>query len=306
MMNHSPRDAADQRLAVDLAPMLALLTALRDTRNITRAAEHLGTPQPTVSRRIAAMGAALGAPLTEPSGRGIRLTRAGRILAEAASEAMETIETAARRAREEIDPDRGHVVFGFLHLMGRSLVPNLLRGFRATHPGVRFTLVQGSRQHILDQLGTGQVDLALVAPLPSEDPLLTGFAVTDQELLLSVPAAHHLAARRRIRFAELAGEQFVTLEPGYGLRQIMDRLCAEAGFTPRIAFEGQESDTVRGLVVAGLGVALLPHFDPGTPAGVVEVPLSPRITRTIGLVWPRAKAITPTVRAFRDHVRTHV
>lgn len=68
-----------------------------------------------------------------------------------------------------------------------------------------------------------------------------------------VPDDHRLASRRRIRLAEAADETFVTLEPGYGLRRITDDLCAEAGFTPRVAFEGEEAETLRGLVAAGLG-----------------------------------------------------
>lgn len=79
-----------------------------------------------------------------------------------------------------------------------------------------------------------------------------------------VPADHRLAARRRVRLAEAAEESFVTLEPGYGLRRITDDLCQEAGFKPRIAFEGEEAETLRGLVAAGLGVALLPP--PAFPA----------------------------------------
>ncbi|NEE01837.1 LysR family transcriptional regulator [Phytoactinopolyspora halotolerans] len=297
-------DALDQQLVEKIAPGIVLLAALRETHNITRTAEALQVPQPTVSRRLAAASTALGAALIEPSGRGVRLTRAGTILTEAAAEALAVIQAGARQAREEVAPETGHVVLGFLHLLGRSLVPRLLRDFRRSYPGVRFTLVQGSRQQMLDQLRAGEVDLALLAPLPAEDPRLTGFPVTEQELLLSVPDTHPLAARRRVRFAELAEEEFVTLEPGYGLRQIMDGMCADAGFTPRIAFEGQESDTVRGLVAAGLGVALLPHFDPGTPAGVAEVPLTPKVTRTIGLTWPRDQWSTPAVHAFRNHVRT--
>ncbi|HVW42081.1 MAG TPA: LysR family transcriptional regulator [Amycolatopsis sp.] len=302
MLNESRPELADQRLADQLAPHLALLTALRDTGNITRAAQLLGIPQPTVSRRLATLAEQVGAPLTAPAGRGIRLTRAGSILADAAARALTVVESGARQAREEIDPARGHVVLGFLHLLGRWLVPSLLRGFRARYPGVRFSLVQGSRQHILDQLGAGALDLALVAPLPVEDPEVTGTVLSEQELLLTVPEGHRLAGRHRIRWAELADEDFVTLEHGYGLRKIADALCAEAGFEPRIAFEGQESDTVRGLVAAGLGVALLPRFGPARPPAVVEIPLSPKVTRTIGLAWPSAERFTPAVRSFRDYV----
>ncbi|NDL57635.1 LysR family transcriptional regulator [Phytoactinopolyspora mesophila] len=294
---------ADQLLAGQAAPTLALLAALGETQSVTRTAEHIDIPQPTVSRRLASIAEALGAPLTQPAGRGIRLTRVGRILTEAAAQALATLEAGARQAREEVEPSSGHVVIGFLHLLGRSLVPGLLRGFRREHPSVRFSLVQGSRQQILERLDGGELDLALVAPLPAEDSALTSFPVTVQELLLSVPDDHRFAARRRIRFTELADEEFVMLEHGYGLRQITDALCSAAGFTPKIAFEGQESDTVRGLVAAGLGVSLLPRFDPGKPAGVAEVPLAPKVTRTVGLAWPRSQWSTPAVRAFREYVR---
>ncbi|GAB2974264.1 LysR family transcriptional regulator [Amycolatopsis acidiphila] len=301
MTYETEAEAADQRFVGVLAPNLALLSALRETRNITRAAELLEVPQPTLSRRLAALAEALGAPLTEPAGRGIRLTRVGTILADTAGRALTTVEAGARQAREELEPATGHVVLGFLHLLGRRLVPSLLGGFRAQYPGVRFTLVQGSRRHILDRLATGELDLALVAPVP-DDPNLESSTLAEQDLLLCVPAGHRLAHRRRVRFAELADEAFVTLEHGYGVRQITDALCAEAGFEPKIAFEGQESDTVRGLVAAGLGVAVLPEFGARTPDGVVEIPLAPKVSRTICLTWPTGDRFTPAVRSFRDYV----
>src|SRR3954464_10960853 len=158
-------------LSAQVAPHLPLLAALRETRNVTRAAELLGVPQPTVSRRLAALADALGAPLTVPDGRGIRLTRAAELLAEAAERGLAAVDTGVRLAREEVAPESGHVVLGFLHLLGRSLVPSLLRGHRARYPGVRFTLVQGSRQEMIDRLVDGELDLVLRAPLPAAPSL---------------------------------------------------------------------------------------------------------------------------------------
>jgi LysR family transcriptional activator of glutamate synthase operon len=292
-----------ESLSRRLAPNLALLAALRETGNITRAAELLGVPQPTISRRLAAMGQALGAPLTAPAGRGIRLTRAGELLAESAERAMTAVEAGSRRAIEEVEPASGHVVLGFLHLLGRSLVPELLRDYRAAHPHVRFSLVQGSRRDMLDRLSSGELDLALIAPVATDDPTLDAVVLGTQQILLSVPLDHRLAGRKSARITDLAEEKFIQLEHGYGLRQITDELCAAAGFSPKIAFEGQESDTVRGLVAAGLGVALLPRFEPGSPAGVVEVPLVPKVTRTIALTWRRDDPLTPAVANFLDRHR---
>ncbi|WP_414935628.1 LysR family transcriptional regulator [Amycolatopsis sp. cmx-11-51] len=290
-------------MTAQLAPQLALLSALRRTTNVTRAAELLGVPQPTVSRRIAALGEALGAPLTVPDGRGIRLTRAAELLADAAERALAAVDTGVRQAREEVDPESGHIVLGFLHLLGRSLVPTLLRGYRAEHPHMRFTLVQGSRQDMVDRLTSGELDLALLAPAPVGDPLLDTAVLAEQEIFLSVPTSHHLADRPNAAIEDLKDEEFVLLETGYGLRTITDDLCAEAGFDPKIAFEGQESDTVRGLVAAGLGVALLPRFEPGSPAGVAEVPLVPPVGRTIGLAWRKDVVLPPAVLRFREQIR---
>ncbi|NJP88342.1 LysR family transcriptional regulator [Nonomuraea sp. FMUSA5-5] len=298
-------DESDDRLAARLAPALALLAAVGETRHVTRAAELLGIPQPTASRRLAALAEIVGAPLVLPSGRGIRLTRAGRTLAAASTRALGGMTAAAREVREEIDPGSGRIVLGFLHLLGRTLVPSLIGGFRERNPGVRFSLAQGSRQDMLDALRDGEIDLVFVAPMPLDDPALVSRPLADQELVLCAPPSHRLARRARVRAAELEGEELVTLEHGYGLRQITDDLCAAAGFEPRIAFEGQESETVRGLVAAGLGVAVLPRSDQPVTGGVVEIPLSPPLFRTVGVSWPAGERLTPAARAFRDHVCSH-
>ena len=287
--------------AARLAPRLAVLRALAEDPHLTRVADAVGVPQPTVSRWLADVGVDLGAPVVARSGRGIRLTRAGRLLADAAAQSLAALEAGYRRAAQEADPERGQVVLGFLHLLGRSLVPELVGGFRARHPGVRFRLVQSSYRDVLGQVEAGEVDVALLAPLPLAEPGVRCVPLRVQELVLVVPAGHRLARRRRVRVAELAGEEFVGLEHGYGLRQITDELCAAAGFTPAMTFEGQETETVRGLVAAGLGVAVLPAAEPAPPPGVVELPLTPRASRTIGLVWAAGSPLAPAAHTFRDY-----
>ncbi|MEU7475707.1 LysR family transcriptional regulator [Lentzea sp. NPDC042327] len=290
---------------LELAPKLAVLKALAADEHVTRAAERLGLPQPTVSRWLAELSDALGAPVVVRSGRRVRLTRAGRLLADAATRSLAALETGLREVEEELDPEKGRVVLGFLHMLGRSVVPELVRGFRAEHPHVRFGLVQDARQGVVDKLVSGEIDLALVAPPPS-GPEFSSVVLFEQELIVVVPAAHRLAARGAVRLTDLRDEDFIVLEHGYGLRQITDDLCAAAGFTPRIAFEGQETETVRGLVAAGLGVALLPHPEFTPPAGVRELPLTPRSSRVFGLSWLTDQPLPPAVRAFREHaLRTH-
>lgn len=292
-------------LAEGLAPRLALLVALARERNVTRAATTLGVPQPTVSRWLAALSAELGTPVVVRDGRGIRLTKAGEYLAAAAEEALAVLARGCRRAEAEADPERGEVVVAFLHTMGELRIPELLRAFRAEHPTVRFTLVQGAREEVLGRLRGGTVDLALTSPTPT-GPEFTSVELDRQELVATVPSGHRLAGRGRtagrgwIRIADLATEQFVGMKAGFGLRQLTDELCAAAGFTPRHAFEGEEVDTLRGLVAAGLGVAILPAAEWVLPPNVVELSLRPRAQRGIGLAWVADRPLTPAVVSFRD------
>ena len=290
-----------EQLAAGLAPRLALLRALAAEQHVTRAADRLGVPQPTVSRWLASLSAELGTPVIARNGRGVRLTRAGQILAEASEQALSVLEAGCRRAIGEADPERGQVVLAFLHTMGGVRVPELLRAFRAQHPGVRFALEQAAHEEMLARVRAGDVDLALTAPLPVDQPDLECLPLYEQPLLVTVPTGHPLAGRRRVRLAELAEEQFVGMKAGYGLRRITDALCEAVGFLPPLAFEGEEVDTVRGLVAAGLGVALLPQSDTALN-GVVELGLIPSASRTIGLVWLTGVPLPPAVELFRAFV----
>jgi DNA-binding transcriptional LysR family regulator len=284
-----------------LAPRLRQFAVVAREQHVTRAAERLGITQSTLSRNIARLEAELGTPLFLRAGRSVVLTAAGKALLPYVERAVAEVAAGLGVVGADASPDRGRVAFGFLHSFGVRAVPVLLRDFRVAHPHVRFTLVQGSDDVLLDKLRTGEVDLCLTSPVP-EEPGIRARRLDVQRLGLVVPAGHRLATRRRVRLAEVAGEDFVGLERGYGLRRSTDDWCRQAGFVPRLAFEGEEIDTVLGLVAAGLGIALLPagtaHRDDVAQVDVTE----PRTSRTIALAWRADSVPAPPAEAFRRAV----
>lgn len=301
-----PEDRVEAALDA-LVPLLRQFAAAAREEHMTRAAELLGIPQPTLSRSIARLESGLGVPLFTRPGRSVKLTRHGRYLLESSERALLALSASLERLTGEADLARGRVALGFLHTFGGEIVPRLMRDFRASHPAVRFALVQGGSQRLLARLRDGEIDLCLTSPLPSgPDVLARGLA--EQRIDLFVPAGHRLAARRGgMPLAEAAAEDFIVMEPGYGLRAITDAMCHEAGFEPRITFEGEEADTARGLVGAGLGVSLLPATvsslaDPS----VVPVRITaPRAARTVGIAWPADRPLTAPAAAFRDFALTY-
>ncbi len=289
-------------LLARLAPRLHHFVAVARAEHVTRAGQAVGVPQPTLSRSIARLEAQLGVALFLRQGRTVRLSRAGRVLLQHVERGLAELETGLRAVAGDASPASGKVALGFLHTLGPSAVPRLLKQFRSRYPGIRFELVQGSHDLLLDRLRDETLDLCLTSPLP-EEPGLATRAMQEQQLLLVVPGDHPFASRGRLRLAEAAAEQFVGLEPGYGLRRITDRWCREAGFVPQLAFRGEEIDTLRGLVAAGLGVALLPAHAGGAAPDTIELEVTePHTTRTIGLVWVEARPEPPPVRAFREFV----
>nr|CEL17968.1 LysR family transcriptional regulator Bsu YybE [Kibdelosporangium sp. MJ126-NF4] len=272
-------------------------------RTVTAAATQLHVSQSALSRGIARLEHELGTPLFDRVGRVLRLNSNGRTLLDAAKRALSSIDGAVRTIGTAADPTMGTVRFAFLNTLGTEFVPTLVSGFRARYPKVEFLLRQGgttrNEQHLLD----GEVDIVL-ATQPFDRPEIVWQPILEEPLALVVPATHRLARRRRARLAEAKDDPFVTFSHGFGLRLIAERLCGEAGFAPRIVFEGEDPTMLRGLVGAGCGVAVLPPA-PGPLADIVELPISsPRSARTIGAGWCPDHYVPAVVEAFREYVLT--
>lgn len=299
----------DNRELATLLPMLPILVELGANRHITATAETLGIPQSTVSRALARAAEVVGTPLVLRKGRGVELTPAALALIPKAGEALELVRTGLALAREESGQQFGRIQVAFQHTFGEEVLPLFIRAFTRENPGVSFDLQQGSRAFCLDLLAAGSADLALVAPTPPSSRTLGAEVLYSEPLKLVVPADHRLAGSSGVRLDEVRDEPFVMLEPGYGMRSIVESLCHQAGFRPHVAFQGQDLHTVRGLVSAGLGLAVAPpergNAQQAQRGGLsrCEVNIAwPAARRDIGLVWRNRPDATAQATRFRDMV----
>ena len=307
---------ADHKQLAQLLPLLPVLAELGRTEHVTETAELLGVPQSTVSRALARASAVVGTELLVRDGRGVRLTPAARTLLPYIEQALAGFQAGLDLVRNESEVVRGQVAVSFQHTFGEATLPLLISAFRSRHPGAVFTLSQGSRNACLEELAAGAADLALTAPVGLAGRNLQSAPLYREPLLLVVHHSHRLAGRATAALGEIRTEPFVALGPGYGLRSLTDALFREAGYRPRIAFESQDSHTVRGLVSAGLGVSILPPGGdrPGRTVspdtgnlGWVEIPLDSALAvREVGVTWRRRKPGTEPVpvRLFREMVAT--
>lgn len=279
-------------------PMLPVLVALAETGQTIAAADILQMPQSTVSRTLARLGTELGTPVVERHGRGLRLTPAGETLAEHAARVLDAAETGVEAVRAQEAGARGTIALTFQSTLGERVMPALVKAFIAEHPGVRVDLAQTSRPRCLAALADGSAEVAFISPLEERDDLIS-LRLHTEPLVLVTPTGHHLASKPKITLSEAANEAFICMKTGYGMRTILDQLSTDAGFTPTVAFEGDDLPTVRGLVSAGMGVALAPRAPRGTP-GCVEIPLTdPDAVRHIGACWLNQSTSTLTTSFIR-------
>ncbi|OYD68194.1 DNA-binding transcriptional LysR family regulator [Rhodococcus sp. OK302] len=281
---------------------LEWFVVLAETQQVTATSDLTHLSQPTLSRKLARLEQQIGVPLFDRHGRRLTLNRYGRILYEHAGSALKNLQDAQRRIDTLHSPDIGTVRLDFLHSFGTWLVPRMLRSYRVAHPDVRFELHQDRAQFLTDRISSGETDLAIVSPQP-DNPALAWTQIAQQRLALAVPVGHRFAQLQQVELSQAADEQFIGMQSDFGIRRILDEMCAAAGFTPEFVFESSELATVGGLVSASLGVAVMPIQDPPIWAeGIVYVPIADA-QRKIGLIWADDRALPRPALEFRDFVR---
>jgi len=239
--------------------------AVTETMNFRRAAERLHMAQPPLTAAIRQMEDALGVRLLERTNRIVGLTEAGRLLREEARRTLAQAaraETLARRAGQGIS---GSLRIGFVASAVRHLLPELVAGFRRTHPDVLLELTEMPSARQAEALLDDRIDLGIVVlPLPAEaEKKVETHVVARKHYVAALPARHALAtATRPLQLAALAREPWILFpaHEGPGLHAMILAACAAAGFTPQVAQRAVQMETILGLVTAELGVALVPDL----------------------------------------------
>ncbi|MFJ2864431.1 LysR family transcriptional regulator [Kitasatospora sp. NPDC087314] len=275
--------------------------------SFTAAGERLGFTQSAISRQIATLEGELGTPLFDRLARGVRLTEHGRALLPHAEAILERLDTTRRDLAALTDLTAGRLRVGAFDSANAALVPGALAAFRAAHPDVAVSLTEGLSAHLLDLLGGGAIDLALIASYtePADDTEQFDYRLLlEDPVLVALPRGHRLARRRRLRLAELADEPWIA-----GRRNAETTLlaaCFRSGFHPRIEYAVAAWSAKLGLVAAGLGPTLIPSLAArAARPDLALIPLHPDDTpvRHVYTATLRGRRLPPAVAAFEALLR---
>ncbi|MBK6015005.1 LysR family transcriptional regulator [Streptomyces sp. MBT53] len=287
---------------------LRTLDALARHGSVSGAAEGLHVTTSAVSQQMSKLEREVGQQLLAKNGRGVRLTDAGRLLAEHAGRILSQVEL----AQADLEAQRGQVV-GELRISAfptaaRGLFPAALAALRAQHPALRVRSAELEPETGIAGVVRGDLDLAVVLdwynkPMPLPDGLVKA-PILDDPADVAMPVGHPLAGRDEVDLGEFAEDEWITWAEGEFCHEWLMFTLRSRGIEPIIGHRAAETHTQLGLVAAGLGVCIAPLLGRSPmPAGVVTVPLKQRVSRHVYVVWRADADRRPSIRAAVEALR---
>ncbi len=284
---------------------LEYFVAVAEELHFGRAAQRLHIAQPPLSQQIRRLEEELGVQLFYRTKRRVQLTEAGQAFLQEARLTLAQAEQAVRVARRAGRGELGQLTIGFVGSAGYGTLPHILKVFRERFPDVHLVLREFPSAQQVQALRNARIQLGFLRS-PARDRGLVFEEIQREPLLVALPEKHPLAGQARIPLQALGGESFIIFphQLGPAFYDQIITLCQQAGFSPNVAQEAIEMQTIVSLVAAEIGVALVPasmrHWQ---RVGVVYRPLEGESAMTaITMAW-RKDDTSPVLHAFLSVVR---
>jgi DNA-binding transcriptional LysR family regulator len=281
-----------------------------DLGSISAAASVLGYTQSAVSQQLAALEREVGTPLVDRSQRPLRPTRAGTRLLPHVTRVLGAL-GGAEAAVEDLRGGTLRLRLAAFPSALSSFVPAAVRDLRRGHPQLVVEVLQLESHEAVERLRGGDADLAVIDQMPGVAVPETG-GLERRRLLVDdlhvvVPEGHRLARRESVSLADLETEPLILPRrdtPTGRFRSVVEHLCAQAGFAPRVAYELDDLPAVQAFVAAGIAVVPVHGLILSTlRPGAIARPLAerPAGSRTVEALAPAA-APTPVTDDLLDRL----
>jgi len=273
-----------------------------------RAAERLFIAQPPLSQQIQQLEREIGVALFLRTSRRVQLTPAGEIFLRDARQILTAVNDAVSGAKRAARGETGWLGIGFAASATYDLLPTVLHVFREQFPDIALTLLELNAAEQATALHDRTIHVGFARPAIDDDAFVVG-AIYPELFVVALPEAHPLASRASLSLSELAAEPFVSFpelpRPSYA--EAVRHACEAAGFTPRVVQEVREMQTAISLVVAGLGIALLPaSVENLHRSGLVLIPLQEPAPRTELTIISQRSDPSPVLENFLRVVREQI
>jgi molybdate transport repressor ModE-like protein len=281
---------------------LRLLVEVKRRGSISAAADVCRMGQPSATKHLQTLEAAIGDKLIERHGRASRLTEAGEIVAAHAQRVLDTLDGIQDELRALRGAERGTLALGASTTPGSYVLPSILQCFADRHPGVDVDVVIGSSAWVAQRVARREVQLGLAGELELPDGVIAEPFLDDELIGIAAPGALRLR-RGRATLASLRDRTLLVREHGSSTRAVAERYLAHTGYRPAKRWELDSNEAIKRSVVAGLGVGFVSELvvaDEVERGELVSFRLegAKPMRRAVCLLRPDGREPTPSERAF--------
>jgi DNA-binding transcriptional LysR family regulator len=286
---------ADRRLQV--------FHAVAKHLSFTKAAEALFMTQPAVTFQIRQLEEHFNTRLFDRAHGRISLTPAGQLALDYAERILGLSSELDTRLKEMSGQVAGPLLIGASTTIAEFLLPQVLGEFKARYPAVVPRLFVANSEAVQGRIVERSLDLGFIEG-ESHLPSLITDVCCDDELQVVCAPSHPLAKLKSVAPKALMEHAYVSREPGSGTREVVDSYLQKAGVAPdalQVVMELGSPEALKGLVATGLGFTIMSRAIAALEVKLgrlVQVPLSPRLTRHLSVVYPKERFHSRVVNSF--------
>jgi molybdate transport repressor ModE-like protein len=281
---------------------LRLLVEVQRQGSISAAADVCRMGQPSATKHLQTLEAAVGNRLIERSGRTSRLTEAGEVVAAHALRVLDTLEGMQEELRALGEAERGTLALAASTTPGSYVLPSILQCFADRHPRVDVDVVIGSSAWVGQRVARREVHLGLAGELEFPYGIIAEPFLDDEVVGIAAPGRAKLR-RGRVPLAALDDATLLVRERGSSTRAVSERFLARAGYRPAKRWELDSNEAIKRSVAAGLGIGFVSELvvaDEVARGELVAFRLQggEPMRRSVYLLRPDGREPTPSERAF--------
>lgn len=292
---------------------LRYIVAVARERHFGKAAKACHVSQPTLSVAIKKLEEELGVQVFERGSSEVSLSPIGERIVYQAQQALEAADNVRQVALQGKNQLAGPLRIGAIYTIGPYLYPELIPLLRKSAPEMPLVVEENYTSHLTEKLKQGELDVIVIA-LPFEEQGLVTKKLYDEPFVVLLPSSHPLTARKTIASSHLEGENVLLLGKGHCFRDHVLEACPACVPKPGLigdlphTIEGSSLETIRHMVVSGLGITVLPCTAAGAHSYsqrllTIRRFSNPAPYRSVALAWrvsfPRPKVIDAISRAIR-------
>jgi molybdate transport repressor ModE-like protein len=282
---------------------LRLLVEVRRQGSISAAAVACRMGQPSATKHLHRLEAAVGVKLVERHGRASRLTDAGEVVAVHAQRVLDTLEGMHEDLRALAAAERGTLALAASTTPGTYVLPAVLRRFADRHPGIDVDVVIGSSTWVAERVAHREVQLGVAGEIDLPEGVVAEPFLDDEIVGIAAPEDRTALRGRRAQIRTLAQRTLLVRELGSSTRGVSERYLARAGYRPAKRWELDSNEAIKRSVAAGLGVGFVSRLvvadelERGELVSFAVDDAGP-MRRSVYVVRPDGRAPTPSERAF--------